>query len=67
MMRGVKNVAELDRLKEHGVIVGLDAIKDSIPAFKSYEEAEEYRLALYKKLQSFGYKKRIEFVKSNQK
>lgn len=65
MMRGVKNVAELDRLKEQGVIVGFDAIKDSIPAFKSYEEAEKYREELYNKIKIYGYKKRLEIVKNS--
>jgi hypothetical protein len=65
LMRGVKNVAELDRLKKLGEIAGFDAVKDTVPAFKTYEEAEAFRHELYNKIKNFGYKKRLEFVKNS--
>ena len=65
LMRGVKNVAELDRLKKLGEIQGFDAVKDTVPAFKTYEKAEAFRYDLYNKVKNFGYKKRLEFVKNS--
>ena len=64
MMRGVKNVAELDRLKENNALVGFDAVKDSIPTFDTYENAEAYRAELYNKIKVYGYKKRIEIIQN---
>ena len=67
LMRGVKNVAELDRLKENDAISGLDSVKDFIPTIKNYEEAEVYRSELYEKIKNYGYKKRLDFVKNYKK
>ena len=67
LMRGVKNVAELDRLKEKKQICGFDAVKNVIPEFKSCEDAEAYRLALYEKVKIYGYKKRLEIVQNLKK
>lgn len=64
LMRGVKNVAELDRLKARKEIKGFDAVKDRIPVFDTYEAAELYRAELYSKLKNYGYKKRLEFVRT---
>lgn len=63
LMRGVKNIEELDRLKAKNEIQGFDAVKDSIRYFSSYEEAENYRMNLYEELKNYGYKKRLEVVK----
>ena len=65
LMRGVKDVAELDRLQAKGEIQGYDAVKDSIKYFPSYEAAEEYRAKLYEKVKNMGYKKRLEIVKNS--
>lgn len=64
LMRGVKNIAELDRLKKNNVIQGFDAVKDNVPTFKTYEQAEAYRLALYEKVKIYGYKRRLEIIKN---
>lgn len=62
LMRGVKNVDELDRLKARGEVLGLEAVKNKIPIFNSFEEAEEYRAKLYSQIKKYGYKKRLEIV-----
>ena len=62
LMRGVKNVEELDRLKAAGEIKGFDAVEQSIRFFPSYEAAEEYRAKLYESVKKFGYKKRLQAV-----
>ena len=64
LMRGVKNVAELDKLKESNSLSGFDAVANNIPTLESYEEAEEYRTKLYNKIENLGYKKRLEFIKN---
>lgn len=64
LMRGVKNVEELDRLKANNEIQGFDAVEDAIKYFPSYEAAEEYRAKLYESVKRFGYKKRLEAVKN---
>ena len=64
LIRGVKNVAELDRLKRKNAIVGLNEIKDSIKNFKSVDEAFEYQAELYNKIKIYGYKKRLEIIKN---
>ena len=64
LMRGVKNVDELDRLKKRNEISGFDAVRDVVPEFKTYEAAEEYRADLFNKIKSYGYKKRLEIVKN---
>jgi hypothetical protein len=64
LMRGVKNVEELDRLKANNEIMGFEAVEKSLQYFPSYEAAEEYRLNLYEKVKNylihfalrFGYK-----------
>ena len=65
LMRGVKNVEELDRLKANNEIMGFDAVEKSLQYFPSYEAAEEYRLKLYEKVKNCGYKKRLEIVKNS--
>ena len=64
LIRGVKSVAELDRLKSRGELSGFDAVKNNIPLFKTYEEAEEYRDELYNKVKIYGYKRRLEYIKN---
>ena len=64
LIRGVKNVAELDRLKKKNAIVGLNEIKGSIKNFKSVDEAFEYQAELYNKIKVYGYKKRLEIIKN---
>ncbi len=64
LMRGVKNVEELDRLKAKGEIQGFDAVRDTIRYFPSYEAAEQYRLKLYEKVKNMGYKKRLAISKT---
>lgn len=67
LMRGVKNVAELDRLKENNLLAGFDAVEGRLPTFNTYEEAEEYRAKLYEKVENFGYRKRLLAVRNIQK
>ena len=38
MVRGVKNVAELDRLKKLDAIAGFDAVEHNLPTFKTFED-----------------------------
>ena len=64
MMRGVKNIAELDRLKAANALAGFDEVKDNVPLFKTYEDAEAYRAELYNKIKVYGYKKRLEIIKN---
>ena len=64
MIRGVRNVAELDKLKKENALSGFDAVKDNTPLLKSYEEAEEYRSKIYNKLATSGYKKRLAFIQN---
>lgn len=67
LMRGVKTVDELDRLKKENATAGFDAVENIIPTFATYEEGEEYREELYNKIKTYGYKKRLEIVKSLKK
>ena len=64
LIRGVKNVAELDRLKKKNAIVGLNEVKNSIKQFKSVDKAFEYQAELYNKIKIYGYKKRLEIIKN---
>ena len=64
MIRGVKNVAELDRLKANNEIKGFEAIEGKIPTLDTFEDAMEYRAEIYEKVKRFGYKKRLEFIKN---
>lgn len=64
MIRGVKNVAELDRLKKQNAIEGLDAVKSRLRTFKHIENAEKFRAELYNKIKIYGYKRRLEIIKS---
>ena len=64
MMRGVKNVAELDKLKQDNAISGFEAVEGKVPLFKTYEDAEAYRLKVYNAVEGFGYKKRLKFVQN---
>ena len=64
LVRGVKNVAELDRLKANNEIVGFDEVRDTVKFFKTIEECEAYRNETYDKIKNFGYKKSLKFIKS---
>ena len=64
LIRGVKNVAELDRLKKKNAIAGLNEVKNSIKQFKSVDAAFEYQAELYDKIKMYGYKKRLEIIKN---
>lgn len=64
LVRGVRNIAELDHLKTLGQIQGLDAIKDYIPQIQTLEECEKYRAEVYQKISRLGYKKRLEAIKN---
>ena len=64
MIRGVKNVAELDRLKARGEIQGFAAVEGKIPTLNSFEEAMEYRAKMYDAVKKYGYKKRLEFIQN---
>ena len=64
LMRGVRNVAELDRLKATNALSGFDAVKDHIPSFGTYEEGEAYRAQLYEKIKNYGYTRRLQFIKN---
>ena len=64
LMRGVRNIDELDRLKSKGEICGFDAVEGRLPMFETYEEAENYRKKLYQIVEKFGYKKRLEYVRN---
>lgn len=64
LMRGVKNVAELDNLKKNNLIQGFDAVKDIIPLFDNFETAEKYRAELYSKVKNLGYINRLKFVQN---
>ena len=64
MIRGVKNVAELDRLKKQNALVGLDAVQSKLRTFKIFENAEKFRREVYNKLKIYGYKKRLEIIKN---
>ena len=58
MMKGVRNVAELDRLKAKKLIHGFDLVEEFVPRFNTYDEAYSFRLEAYNKLKSYGYKNR---------
>ena len=64
MIRGVKNVAELDRLKKQNALAGLDAVQSKLRTFKIFENAEKFRKEVYNKLKIYGYKKRLEIIKN---
>lgn len=64
MIRGVKNVAELDRLKKQNALAGLDAVQSKLRTFKIFENAEKFRREVYNKLKIYGYKKRLEIIKN---
>lgn len=64
LIRGVKTVAELDRLKKKNAIAGLNEVKNSIKQFKSVDAAFEYQAELYNKIKMYGYKKRLEIIKN---
>jgi hypothetical protein len=63
MMKGVRNVAELDRLKSKKILQGLDFVGDLIPRFNTYDEAAEFRLGLYNQVKAYAYKNRAIKVK----
>ena len=64
MIRGVKNIAELDRLKARGEIQGFDAVQGKIPTLNTFEDAMAYRAEVYNKLKIYGYKKRLEIIQN---
>lgn len=63
LVRGVKNVAELDRLKQNGQMHGLDEVNDFIPQLSTLELCEQYREEVYEKIKRFGYKGRLAAIK----
>lgn len=63
MMKGVKNVAELDRMTSKQFTHGFDFVKDYIPRFSTYDEAFEFRSKLYEQVKAYGYKNRVTKVK----
>ena len=64
LVRGVKNIAELDRLKKKNAIEGLDSVKKRLKTYKSIDKAFKYQAELYNKIKAYGYKKRLEFIKN---
>lgn len=64
LIRGVKNVAELDKLKSLEQIKGFDAVKDYIPQFKTMDECCKYRDEVYEKIKNFSYKNRLSAIKN---
>ncbi len=63
MMRGVRTIAELDRLKARNQTQGFDFVQDYVPRFRTYDEAYAFRLELYNQLKCFGYKNRLAKIK----
>ena len=63
MMKGVKNVAELDRLKTKRLVHGFDLVEEFVPRFKTYDEAAQFRLDLYNSVKAYGYKNRALMVR----
>ncbi len=64
LVRGVRNVAELDRLRAKKTILGFDAVKDYIPCLNSVDDAINYLDEIYKNIYRFNYKNRIEYIKN---
>ena len=64
MIRGVKNVAELDRLKKQNALAGLEAVQSRLRTFKIFDNAMKFREEVYNKLKVYGYKKRLEIIKN---
>lgn len=64
MIRGVKNVAELDRLKKQNALQGLEAVQSRLRTFKIFDNALKFREEVYNKLKIYGYKKRLEIIKN---
>lgn len=64
MIRGVRDIAELDNLKRYNHLAGFDAVKDVIPEFLNYEDAEKYQHELYETIKKFGYKNRLKYVQN---
>ena len=63
MMRGVRNVAELDRLKARKETHGFDFVETYVPRFNTYDEAYDFRKKLYDQVKSYGYKNRAAKIK----
>ena len=63
MMRGVRNVAELDRLRAKNETHGFDFVQNVVPRFRTYEDAYKFRLELYNQFKSYAYKNRAQKVK----
>ena len=63
MMRGVKNVAELDRLKTKKLVHSFDLVEEFVPRFKTYDEAAQFRRDLYNSVKAYGYKNRALMVR----
>lgn len=64
LIRGVKNVAELDRLKKQNALQGLEAVQSRLRTFKIFDNALKFREEVYNKLKIYGYKKRLEIIKN---
>lgn len=63
MVRGVRTIAELDRLKAKNLTHGFDFIADYVPRLRTYDEAYQFRAELYENVKAYGYKNRAEIIK----
>lgn len=64
LMRGVRNIEELDKLRKNNELHGFDDISEYIPTLKNIDEADIYRANIYEKIKRMGYKKRFEYIKN---
>ena len=64
LVKGVRNIAELDRLQKQNELASFDSVKPYLKTIKNLDLAEQYRNELYNKLKIYGYKKRIEIIKN---
>lgn len=64
MIRGVKNIDELDRLKKQNALQGIESVQSRLRTFKIFDNALKFREEVYNKLKIYGYKKRLEIIKS---
>ena len=64
MIRGVKNIDELDRLKKQNALAGIADVQARLRTFKIFDNAMKFRQEVYNKLKNYGYKKRLEIIKN---
>ena len=64
LVRAVKNVAELDRLKETNSLISFDDIKDYVKYFDNIDDCLAYRNEMFERLKKFGYKRKIDYIKN---